>query len=555
MQTVKQAIAEQLSEVLDSEVAAEDIEIPDAEHGDFAFPVMKVGGEGDVREEAENAADKLEESGLEIIDRVEVAGPGYLNFYLDSEKYSRQVEQQLEQDSMGVDQRPGPLLLEFSSPNVAKPMHVGHLRNNVLGDSLQRILRFTGYDVTSENYLGDWGTQYGKLIYAFKQWGDREEFEENPMEHMYSLYVKFHEEAGEDGELEEKGREWASRIEEGEEEARELWEMFREASIEHHMEEFDRMGIEFDRVTGESTVVEQSRGMVEEWVEEGRLERDDDGSVFIEFETDDLPGAVLLKSDGSTLYLTRDLYNLKKRNDEGFDHNLYVVGSEQELHFRQVFAAAEKMGLDSSGAEHVSYGMLSLPEGSISSREGDIIRLSDILDEAVEKAEQRIQESEKVGADAAETAEAIGLGAVKYANLSVSRKKDIEFDWNQALSFEGDSGPYLQYSNTRAKSILAKADAEGELAGEPSDPGYRLIKKLGEFPGVVEQAADQREPAKLAGYLSSLSEEFNSFYHSCPVIQAEDAETRGRRLRAVELFVDVTDTGLELLGIQPLEEM
>ncbi|MFB6208431.1 MAG: arginine--tRNA ligase [Candidatus Nanohaloarchaea archaeon] len=546
MTEIKQLLASELSKLLEVDVDAVDIERPDDEHGDFAYPVMKAAAqqEENPRQLAEKTAEELD---LDIVEKVEVAGPGYLNFHLDRQKYASRVEETLSGENMGVEQRDGSVLVEFSSPNVAKPMHIGHFRNNALGDSLQRILDFTGYDVTSENYLGDWGTQYGKLIYAFKQYGSREEFEENPMEHMFELYVKFHEEAENEDEMEEKGREWAAKIEEGDEEAVSLWEEFRDASIEYHKKDYERMDIEFDRWTGESKVVDGARELVENWIEEGKLDRDEDGSVFIEF--DDLPGTVLLKADGSTLYITRDLYNLEKRNREGFDYNLYVVGSEQELHFQQVFAAAEKLGLDPEGSEHVSYGLLSLPEGSMSSRRGRIIRLEHALDEAVEKAEERIEDRD------IENAEAIGIGAVKYANLSVSRKKDIEFDWDTALSFEGDSGPYLQYSNTRAKSILEKSDEEGELAGTPGDVEYRLLKKLSEFPTSVDSAAEQREPAKIANYLSHLCEEFNSFYHSSPVLDAETEEEKLRRLKLVELFVEVTDKGLELLGLEPLEKM
>ncbi|MDY6768902.1 MAG: arginine--tRNA ligase, partial [Candidatus Nanohaloarchaea archaeon] len=360
---IKQVLAREIGEALDADVAPGDIEVPpDPEHGDYAFPVMGVAD--DPRDAAEAAATDIE--AVDVVDRVEVAGPGYLNVFLDRAVFAEHVADMLSTDTMGVDTREGSVLLEFSSPNVAKPMHVGHFRNNALGDALQRILRFVGYDVTSENYLGDWGTQYGKLIYAFKEYGSMEEFNENPMEHMFDLYVRFHEEAEDDEELAEKGREWANRIEEGDDEAVELWELFRDASLDHHNQDYNRMDIEFDRVTGESTVVDDARALVEEHLENGDLERDEDGSVFMAF--DDLPGAVLLKADNTTLYLTRDLYNLKKRNEEGFDYNLYVVGAEQELHFQQLFAAADRLGYDTTGAEHVSYGLLNLPDGGMSSR-------------------------------------------------------------------------------------------------------------------------------------------------------------------------------------------
>ncbi|MDY6769371.1 MAG: arginine--tRNA ligase [Candidatus Nanohaloarchaea archaeon] len=543
----KQELADALADIIGADVSAADIEEPDQPgHGDYALPMM--GLADDPRAAAESAADEI--AGHELVERAEVAGPGYLNMFVDRELFAQRIMEMLQEEHMGVAQRDGSLLLEFSQPNMAKPMHVGHFRNNALGDALQRIFRFVGYDVTSENYIGDWGTQYGKLIHAFKEYGSMEEFEEQPMEHMFDLYVKFHEELEDDPEMEEKGREWARRIEEGDDEAVELWEMFREASMAHHQEDYERMDVEFDRVTGESTVVEGTKEILADGVERGIIEEDDDGSLYIEFE--ELPDVVVRRADGATLYLSRDLENLRKRKeDEGFDYNLILTGSEQELHFQQVFAACEKLGIDTSGCEHISYGLLNLPEGSMSSREGRIIRLSDLLDEAVEQAEQKLAEEGKH----LNVAEEIGIGAAKYANLRVSRNKNIEFDWDRVLSFEGDAGPYLQYANTRAKSILAKVDGTGRITGEPTDREHALVTALAGFPGAVEAAADQREPAKLATYLADLSDTFNTFYHECRVLDADSDAARQRRLALVRLFRDVTDQGLELLGIDPLEAM
>lgn len=543
---IKQRLAAHLSDVLGTDIAATDLERPPGEHGDYALPLM--GLADDPRAAAEDAADDV--AAADIVDRVNVAGPGYLNIELDRERFARTVAELLTGEHMGVEQRDGTLLLEFSSPNVAKPMHIGHFRNNALGDALQRIFRFVGYDVTSENYLGDWGTQYGKLIYAFKEYGSEEEFEAAPMEHMFDLYVRFHEEAGEDTELEETGREWARRIEAGDDEAVELWERFRQASLDHHRQDYERMRVEFDRVTGESTVVDGAEELLERGLEEGVFQEDEDGSLYVAF--DDLPDVVVRKADGTTLYLTRDLENLRKRKeDEGFDYNLYVVGSEQDLHFQQVFRTGEKLGIDTAGCEHVSYGLLNLPEGGMSSREGRVVRLSELLDEAEARAEEKLEEE---GKDL-DVAAAVGIGAATYANLQVSRTKDITFDWEAVLSFEGDSGPYLQYSNTRAESILANADEEGELVGTIEDEEHALVMALAQFPERVERAAAQREPAKLANYLSSLCETFNAFYHSCRVIDAGDAAARKRRLKLVELFTAVTGQGLDLLGIPTLEEM
>lgn len=545
MKQIKAELAESLSEKLGVEVDVNDIEIPEPEHGDFAYPVMGAASElgENPRKLAEETAEKFEQE--KMIENVEVAGPGYLNFHLVKEDFARELSDQLESERMGIEEKGDQVLVEFSSPNLAKPMHIGHVRNNCLGDSLQRILRFVGHEVTSENYIGDWGTKHGQVIYAYKKWGSEDEFEENPMEHMYELYVKLHDEA--DEEDKEKAREWSKKIEEGDEEAVELWEMFREATIEYNREEYERMGIEFDRVTGESVVAEMAEEMIEEGLEKGIFEKDEDGSVYAEFEDENMPSTIVKRSDGSTLYISRDIANIKKREEEGFDQNLYVVANEQNLHFQQLFELAEQFGIKDIESEHVDYGLLHLEEGSMSSSKGNIIRLSDVLDEAVTKAKQ--MEERDIG-----NAEEVGIGAIKYANLAVSRKKDIEFDWDEVLTFEGDSGPYLQYSNTRAKSILRKSDKEGEIIGDLTEEEYRLVKRLGEFPEKVERAAEEREPAKIANYLSSLCEEFNSFYHSCPVI-GEEEKVEKRRLKIIEMFADVTDQGLELLGIEPLEEM
>jgi arginyl-tRNA synthetase len=545
MKQIKKQLAQTLSEKLEVKVSEQDIERSEPEHGDFAYPVMKAASElgENPRQLAEETAGELE--GLEFVENVDVAGPGYLNFHLVKEKFAEKVFEAFEQERFGLEAGDKKVLVEFSAPNLAKPMHIGHVRNNCIGDSMQRIFRFLDYDVTSENYIGDWGTKHGQVIYAFRKWGSQEEFDEAPMEHMYELYVKLHDEA--DEEDKEKAREWSKKIEDGDEEAVELWEMFRQATIEHNEKEYERMGIEFDRVTGESVVADEAQEIIEEGLEKGIFKEDEDGSVYVDFEDEKYPNTVVKRDDGSTLYISRDVANIRKREQEGFDLNMYVVASEQDLHFQQLFEIAERFGYTDIQNKHISYGMLHLQEGSMSSSKGNIIRLSEIMDKATEKAAE--VESREVS-----NAEEVGLGAIKYTNLSVSRPKDIEFDWEEVLDFEGDSGPYLQYTNVRAKSILRETDKKGELVGDLEEEEYRLVKKLSEFPEAVERAVEGREPAKIANYLSELCEEFNSFYHSCQVVGVEE-DVEKRRLKLVEGFVRVSDQGLELLGIEALEEM
>ena len=541
--TVKFQLADLVEEELGIEVTENDIERPE-NHGDFAYPCMEAGSklERNPREVAEQLAENIEDN---LIEEIEVAGPGFLNFYLNRKKLAENVSELLESENLGFEDKEEKVLVEFSCPNLAKPMHIGHVRNNCLGDAIQRILSFTGYNVTSENYIGDWGTNHGQVIYAFKKWGSMEEFEEDPMGHMYELYVKLHQEA--DEEEKAKAREWSKKIEEGDEEAVRLWEMFREATIKYSDEDYQRMQVDFDRVTGESVVAEEAAEIVEEGLQKGIFEEDEDGSVYVDFEDEKYPSTIVKRSDGSTLYLSRDIANIKKRAREGFDQNLYVVASEQDLHFQQLFELAEEFGIEDMNSEHISYGMLHLQDGSMSSSKGNIITLRELMDKAAEKASQA--ESRDVS-----NAEEVGLGAIKYANLKVSRNKDINFDWERVLSFEGDSGPYLQYSNVRAKSIIRKTEDNGKLIGQLNDEEYKLLKKLEQFSEKVEASADQREPAKLANYLSELCEEFNSFYHSCPVMDASEQD-RKRRIKILEMFVQVTDTGLELLGIEALDEM
>ena len=545
MKKIKQDLASELTEKLGVEVNLNDIERPEPEHGDFAYPVMKAASELDEnpRGLAEKTAGKLDDS--DLVDSVDVAGPGYLNFNLNQKIFAEEVIDTVDKDNFGFEDKDEKALVEFSCPNLAKPMHIGHVRNNCIGDSLQRIMRFVGYEVTSENYIGDWGTKHGQVIYAYKEWGSEEEFKEAPMEHMYSLYVKFHDKATEEDE--KKARKWSKKIEKGDKEALRIWNMFRDATIEYSQKEYERMNIEFDRITGESKVADEAQEIVEEGLEKGIFEEDDDGSVFVEFEKEGFPSTVVKRDDGATLYLTRDIANIRKREREGFDYNFYIVANEQDLHFQQLFDLAERFGVTDIESEHISYGMLRLEEGSMSSSKGNIIRLSEIIDEAVEKAAEIEQRD-------VNNAEEVGLGAIKYANLSVSRSKDIEFDWDDVLDFEGDSGPYLQYTNVRAKSILKDANKDGKITGEFETEEYRLLQKLGQFPERVEKASEHREPAKIANYISELSEQFNRFYHECKVLGVEEKAEK-RRLKLVEAFVDVSDKSLELLGIEPLEEM
>lgn len=534
---------------------------PRDDFGDLSSSVcMKLGNKLDEnpRELAEKLKNDLETP--ETVEKVEIAGPGYLNFFLDREEFVKRTISEIKNkgESFGK-QNIGEgetVVIDYSAPNIAKPMSIGHLRSTIIGDSLYKILEFLGYECIGDNHLGDWGTQFGKLLYAWKEWGSKEKLEEEPIQHLLDLYVKFHDKAEENSELEEEGRKWFKKLEEGEEKAKELWNLFKEYSMENFHETYDRLGVEFDYELGESFYNDILDEIIQEALEKGIAEKDEEGAVVVEFE--DLPTFLIQKNDGATLYQTRDLATVKYRKKEfDFDKALYVVGTDQNLHFKQLFETSEKMGYaDKEKLEHVNFGMMRLPEGSMSTRKGRVIFLEDVMNKAQELALEEIKKKNPDLNNKEKIADEVGIGAIKYADLSRNRIKDIEFSWDKAIDFEGDSGPYLQYSCARAHGIIEKADFKASIEEfDPEEIEYKLVKRLSEYPEVLKEAGRAYEPHRLANYLNNLCELFNSFYHKCPVNSEENQSKRKTRLAIVESFKEVITSGLKLLGIEPLEKM
>ena len=496
----------------------------------------------------------------DIVEKVEVAGPGFINFFRDREKLGNIVlgdtldkKEDFGKSDVGEGKT---VVIDYSAPNIAKPMSIGHLRSTIIGDSVYKILEFLGYNCIGDNHLGDWGTQFGKLLYAWKQWGSEEKLDEDPIQHLLDLYVKFHDEAEENPKLEERGREWFKKLEDGDEEAMKLWQQFIDYSMREFHRTYDRIGVSFDYELGESFYNDMLDDVIDEALEKGIAERDEEGAVVVKFE--DLPTFLIQKSDGATLYQTRDLATVKYRKKEfDFDKALYAVGTDQNLHFRQLFKTCDKMGYaDKEELEHVNFGMMRLPEGAMSTRKGRVVFLKDVLDKAQKLALEIIKEKNPELDDKKKIADKVGIGAVKYADLSKNRIKDIEFSWDKAISFEGDSGPYLQYSCARAHGILEKADFEPEVRKvEFDEEEFQLINKLSEFPEKVKGSAYNYEPHRLANYLNEVCESFNTFYHKCPVLAADSQEKKETRLALVKSFSIVISTGLKLLGIEPLEAM
>jgi len=487
---------------------------------------------------------------------------GYVNVFLKRSLFTKTViNEALREDYGARDLGKGKtIVIDYSSPNVARPMHVGHLRSTIIGGSLYRMYSLLGYKVVGINYLGDVGTQFGKLIYAYKKWVDLKALEKDPIKELYRLYVKFHTETEERPELEEVAREEYKKLEEGEEDHVELWKKFRALSIEGFKKVYDLFGISFDEISGESFYIEEAKKLAKELLEKriakiGKKGEKKD-AVIVDLEKWGLNHPVLLKSDGTTLYLSRDLAALIDRCRKYHFHTaIYVVGREQELHFKQLFKIAELIRLPCGNLHHLSFGHLRLPEGKMSTRKGRVIFAEEVLERAVNLAREEIKK--RWNEDRPEDALKIGVAAVAYAILKSEPEKDIVFKWEKILSFEGETGPYLQYSLTRAKKILEKAGIEpSELPKNftVDSHEWELVKAIARFPLVVLQAAEKMRPHLLAKYAFSLADIFNKFYEKCPVLRSSP-EKLELRLLLVKAFYNTMRKTLYLLLIPEPEQM
>ncbi|MDQ7820519.1 MAG: arginine--tRNA ligase [Armatimonadota bacterium] len=455
------------------------------------------------------------------------------------------------------------VVIDYSSPNVAKPMSVGHLRSTIIGDALYRLFAFTGYRPVGVNHIADWGTQFGKLLYAFLTWGDREAYRRDPLRELLRVYVQFEREAERDASLEERGREWSLRLEQGDPQARALWREFVDHSLAAFNRIYDLLEVRFDHVLGESFYADKVGEVIEMALRAG-VAVEDEGALIIRLDDVGISTPLVLRRrDGATLYVTRDLaaaiYRIRTWNPVQL---IYVVGSEQRLHFQQLFAALRKLGFTQVTYAHVDFGLITLPEGRMSTRRGRVVFLEDVLSEAIARARALVdaKNPELPEDERAEVARIVGIGALKYADLSQNRVKNITFDWDRMLSLEGDSAPYLQYTYVRARGILRRGGAEA-LEG-PFDPRvaegareWALLRSLGRFPDVVWEATHTYSPHLVANHLYDLAQAFHAFYHEVPVLQTPDPGLRATRVRLVAGVATVMRTGLGLLGIRVPERM
>jgi len=452
--------------------------------------------------------------------------------------------------------------MDYSHPNIAKPFGIGHLRSTVIGNSLYKILNLLGYKPIGVNHLGDWGTQFGKLIVAFKKWGKEKELEKDPIKYLLKLYVKFHDQAEKDETLNDQAREAFKKLEEGNKDYLALWESFKALSLQEFKRIYEILDVSFDSYQGEAFVNKLVPKAIKE-AEKKIKTKISEGALIVDLKEKDMPPILLLKSDGATTYHSRDLaaalYRLKEYKANKL---LYIVGSEQKLYFKQLFKLMTFLGYNKDQFTHADFGLFKFPEGKMSTRKGNVIFLEDVLDKAIDLASQIIEEKNPTLNNKEEIAKNVGVGAIIFADLSNDRVKNINFDWDRMLSFEGETGPYIQYTHARACSILRKSKKEfGVGITEKINFDAINIKEelavitlLYKFPEVLIKVSETYKPHHLAQFLIALSQAFNEFYHKCPVISEMEHQMKSRLL-LVDSVRQVLENGLNLLGIKAPEEM
>ncbi len=534
---------------------------PDTAMGDYAFPCFKLSKA--LRKSPMMIADALADSiHADFIGKVESV-KGYLNFFIDKATYAEKVlglalsqGERYGADDSGAGKT---VVLDYSSINIAKRFHIGHLSTTMIGNSLVRLHRFFGWRAVGVNHLGDWGTQFGKMIAAYKRWGDHDTVAAGGVDEMVKLYVRFNTEAKENPALDDEGRAWFKKIEDGDPEALEIFNWFKSVTLKDAERVYDLLGVKFDSYAGESFYNDKMQPIIDELKAKGLL-IEDKGAQIVDLQEWGMPPALILRSDGATLYITRDLAAAKYRKDTyNFDKSLYVVAYQQNLHFKQLFKVLELMGYEwYKQCEHVNFGMVSFGGESLSTREGRVVYLDDLLHEAIAKARAIIEEKSPDLEDKDEVARQVGLGAVVFFDLYNNRIKDIDFTWERALNFDGETGPYVQYTHARACSVLRKA--EGVEKAKPdfatlSDPFSQDVMRLIEqFPDILKSAVNRSEPSMVTRFSVDLAQAFNKFYYENKVM-VDEPGTRAARLLLTDAVRQVLKQALYLIGVEAPERM
>ena len=559
----KELIASELAKVIDSldqDAILNLLEQPkSSDLGDIAFPAFSL---AKVERKAPQAiaadiAEKIDQSAFE---KVVATGP-YVNFFLDKSRISDQVIKSVIEagaDYGQQDEGHGQnITIDLSSPNIAKPFSVGHLRSTVIGDALSNIFRKMGYNTIKINHLGDWGKQFGLLMVAYKKWGSKEAVEANPIDELLKLYVRINAEIENDPELDEEGRKWFKKLEDGDPEATELWQWFRDESLVEFNRIYKLLGVEFDSLNGEAFYNDKMDEGVQILEDKGLL-KESKGASIVELDDVNLPPAMIKKSDGATLYITRDIATAMYRaRTYNFVKNIYAVGQEQSNHFRQLKAVLKKMGFDwSDDMVHVDFGLVTKNRQKLSTRKGNIILLEPTLQEAISRAKAQIEEKNPELENKEEVAHAVGVGAVKFYDLKTDRRNGYDFDLEAMVSFEGETGPYVQYAYARIQSILRKANftPSTDATYSLSDPeSWEIIKLLQDFSRVVKRAAENYDPSLIAKYAINLAQAFNKYYAHTRIL--DESPERESRLALSYSTAVVLKEALRLLGVDAPEKM
>lgn len=533
---------------------------PNPEMGDFAFPCFKLAKA--LRKAPPLIAGELA-AAVELPQGVEKAAPtgAYVNFTLDRAAQARAVLERIDREGGrygGSDVGGGRnVCIDYSSVNIAKPLHIGHLPSTVIGNALYRIYNHMGYRSVGINHLGDWGTQFGKMIYAYKAWGDRETIERGGVDELVKLYVRFHQEAEGNEALNEAARAWFKKIEDNDPEAMALFNWFKEITLTEVQKVFDLMGIRFDSYAGESFYNDKMDRVVDELKAKGLLKLDQ-GAQIVDLSEYKMPPCIILRSDGATLYATRDIAAALYRKDTyDFAKCLYVVAYQQDLHFRQWFKVVELLGYDwAKDLKHVAFGMVSGTEGAFSTRKGNMVKLRDVLQAAIDKTGAIMAEKSPNLENRDEIAREVGVGALVWNSLYNGRIKDVVFDWDTVLNFDGETGPYAQYTHARACSVLRKAQPGGEIDyGALTDAESRgLIAALAAFPDAVAEAMEKNEPYLVSRAVMAICQTFNRFYYERRIM-ADEANVRNARLKLTDAARRVIAIGLDLVGLKAPERM
>lgn len=569
MKDFKMQIAEKIAKVtdIDANEIKGYIEIPkDANMGDYAFPCFSLAKS--LRKAPPMIASEIKEK-LDItdtdIETVEIAG-GYLNFTISKDELAKVVLEEiaLKNEEYGKSDigKGKKIVIDYSAPNIAKPFHIGHLRSTVIGGVLYNIYKYLGYNVTGVNHLGDYGTQFGKLIEGYKRWGSEYSINENPIDELTKIYIRINQACKDDESILEECRNNFKKLEDGDPYCVELWNKFKNVSLKEFQKVYDLLGSKFDSWNGEAFYSDKMGEIVELLEKSGKLVKSE-GARIIDLEDKGMAPCIIEKSNGSSTYATRDLAAIMYRaRTYDFDKALYVTSYEQVLHFKQVFETAKLLGLDEkyiNGLEHVPFGMVLLKTGKMSTREGNMIKLEDLLNEAMLRAEKIIEEKNPDLENKKEVAKKVGIGAVIFNDLSNSRVKDEIFDWDTILNFQGETGPYIQYTYVRTKSVIEKAGGVPDIKDVKvsyllDDASSKILKLIYNFEDILNQVTDKNEPSILSRYLIDVAKAYSNFYNENKIID-DDKDVQNARVYLTFAVGKVLKTGAELLGIEMPDRM